>query len=317
MTQTRVNICIATYKRPAQLERLLASLAEMEAPRGDVACTVVVIDNDAQESARRTVWGWSRSHPLELRYVSEARAGVSYVRNRALEESADADYLAFVDDDEMVSPQWLKALMGVRDETGAHAIIGPVEARYADGAPDWVTRADFHSKTTEVGGVIVGSTSNCLIDLGKVRELGLSFDTRLSLIGGEDTMFFARLVDGGGRLASAPQALVYETIPTDRATVKWLANRWRRTGYTDALIKAREGGEGMTRPRAAIQGLARIGAGGLATLGAVITQGWRRPEAPIARLYTFMRGCGMIAYAFGKPLEEYQRHEGSAGLNEA
>ena len=45
-----VSICIATYRRPAGLARLLASLAAMKRPSG---CSVetIVVDNDARGSA--------------------------------------------------------------------------------------------------------------------------------------------------------------------------------------------------------------------------------------------------------------------------
>jgi glycosyltransferase involved in cell wall biosynthesis len=54
MMQQRAAISVATYRRPDGLARLLDSIVEAEIPAGwDIV--VVVVDNDADESAAATV----------------------------------------------------------------------------------------------------------------------------------------------------------------------------------------------------------------------------------------------------------------------
>jgi succinoglycan biosynthesis protein ExoM len=60
----------------------------------------------------------------------------------------------------------------------------------------------------------------------------LRFRPELGRSGGEDEDFFNRLRDAGGRIGFAPAALAYETIPSDRATLRWLMRRSFRTGQT-------------------------------------------------------------------------------------
>jgi hypothetical protein len=47
----RTDVCIATFKRPALLERLLRDLLAQQLPDG-VSMHIIVVDNDVDESAR-------------------------------------------------------------------------------------------------------------------------------------------------------------------------------------------------------------------------------------------------------------------------
>src|SRR5689334_10865056 len=68
-------------------------------------------------------------------FLSEPRPGLSHARNRALAwaADADADVLAFVDDDAIVDPGWYSALKARWDEAPADVacIGGPIRPRFA------------------------------------------------------------------------------------------------------------------------------------------------------------------------------------------
>src|SRR6185437_15336872 len=67
-----------------------------------------------------------------------------------------------------------------------------------------------------------------------VAEAGLAFCIELGRSGGEDTDFFYRLCDAGGRIGFAPSALAYEPVPLDRVNFPYLARRNFRQGQTYA-----------------------------------------------------------------------------------
>src|SRR3712207_291321 len=104
----KVAICIATYLRPEGLWRVLQSLDALRfssSPEPDVE--VVVIDNDPDGSAGATCERAKGATRWPIRYVHEPRRGISQVRNRAVEVTrATADFIAFIDDDEIAEPQW-------------------------------------------------------------------------------------------------------------------------------------------------------------------------------------------------------------------
>lgn len=312
---TTLTICIPSFKRNLQLKTLLAALQEQEPPQQpDIDVDILVIDNNLDGRAKQ-VADEAAAPRYAIGYRHETRPGVAYVRNSALEACVDRDFLVFIDDDELPALGWLKALWERRFESGADAVFGSVEARYADGSPDWVLRGDFHSKLQLVDGPreTPGATDNCLIDLKTVRRLGLSFDPGLSTIGGEDTLFFDAMLNRGAVFANAAGAIAYECVPAERATLHWLATRWRRTGYTDALMISQRRPGWLRRPAALAEGLVRLGVGGTLSAAAFAVSGFRMHKRVGRFLYTFQRGRGMMAFSLDKPIEEYARAVPAAG----
>lgn len=311
---TSLAICIPTYRRNAELEELIAVLQDQAAPQdADVSVRILVIDNNPDGRAKAVTDVWqTRAAVYPVSYVHETAPGVAHVRNRALAETAAAaeDFLAFIDDDELPADSWLATLWRRRVESGAAVVFGNVEALYETAPPAWMGEGDFHSKPVLRDGPRdkPGGTDNCLMDLAVVRRHGLCFDTALSLVGGEDTLFFDALLRHGETFADAAGAKTFERIPDNRATLDWLLKRWRRTGLTDALmIAGRRGGGAMTRLVAGGEGVIRILiGGGLAGL-AWLAKGGRMSAACASRLYTFQRGRGMVDFALGRLVLEYDR----------
>lgn len=304
----KVLVAAPTYKRNELLDGLLRSLNALRIPEG-VEVEFAIIDNDATGGARSVVERWQAEFSLPLRYLIEQAPGVTHVRNRALELAADFDSLAFIDDDEFAAPDWLAALVARYSASQAAAVFGPVEPVYPDSAPDWM-------RTWAVHGVQVlsdedqtspGAIGNCLIDMKAVREMNLSFETRMSLLGGEDTLFFTRMLDAGYKLTRAKDAKVFEHVPEARANPDWLRRRWYRTGMTDALIAGRDMSPVKTRLRALIHGLVRVLAGSVLVAFTWLMTLGQNPRRILARSYTVCRGAGMIAFATGNMYEEYGR----------
>lgn len=305
-------ICIPTYKRNRELAELLDALAVQAVPPEDEAkVRVLVIDNNPGADAASVVADAALRHPrLAIAHVHEAQPGVTFVRNRALAETREEDLLVFIDDDELPDVGWLLALWSRWRESGAGVVFGTVEALYDASPPAWLREGDFHSKRVLADGPRPkpGATDNCLIDLSVVRRHGLEFDPALSLIGGEDTLFFDALLLKGERFENAASARTFERIPENRARLGWLLTRWRRTGLTDAMMLARRrGGGGATRWLAGLEGSMRVAAGGmLAGLSHLLAGGRMHPRT-VRRLYTYQRGLGMIDYFAGRDVKEYGR----------
>ncbi|WP_332702273.1 glycosyltransferase family 2 protein [Devosia sp.] len=228
-----VDICICTFRRPflAETLRSVAALA-IE----DVAVRVIIADNDASASARDLVAAVERDFPWPITYVHAPAANICIARNACL-DVASADYVAFIDDDETVSPQWLVELLDTARLTRADAVLGPVHAVYDARTPEWMVEGDFHSTLPVVvnGAIRTGYTCNVLIR--RVAPFAaLRFDLALGRSGGEDTDYFYRLTALGGTIAEAPDALVYEPVPAERAAMAWLIRRRLRMGQTHGML---------------------------------------------------------------------------------
>ena len=104
-----ISVCICTYNRPALLKRLLTEVAK-QTTEGKFTYSVVLADNDPEESARATVAEMRHDSDLLIKYCSEPRRGIAHARNKVI-ENAEGDYVAFIDDDEFPVAKWLQTLL--------------------------------------------------------------------------------------------------------------------------------------------------------------------------------------------------------------
>ncbi|MCA1490460.1 glycosyltransferase family 2 protein [Ensifer sp. NBAIM29] len=233
----RVDIGICTFRRP-ELTETLRSLAAMKQP-ADALVHIILADNDVTPSARGLVEALRPELPFEVTYLHCPASNISLARNACLDNST-ADFLAFIDDDETASQEWLAQLLETARSTGADAVLGPVRAHYGRSAPSWMRRGDFHS-TLPVwagGDIRTGYTCNVLLKLKAPSLDGRRFKLALGRSGGEDTDFFTGMHRSGGRIAFAPEAWVHEPVPEARATLSWLAKRRFRSGQTHGRLLA-------------------------------------------------------------------------------
>lgn len=230
-----VDICICTFRR-AFLAKTLESIALID--QAGHAIRVIIADNDTEPTARDLVDAMRERVPFPIAYLHAPASNICIARNACLDR-ADADYVAFVDDDEVVTRGWLAALVEKAARSGAAAVLGPVAAIYAADAPVWMIEGDFHStRPVFVGDTIhTGYTCNVLIRWTVPYQV-LRFDLALGKSGGEDTDFFYRLTSLGGTIAYAQDALVEEPVPSDRASMAWLVRRRLRFGQTHGMLQA-------------------------------------------------------------------------------
>jgi succinoglycan biosynthesis protein ExoM len=262
----RIDIGICTFRRP-ELEETLASLFALSVP-ADVTVRLIVADNDAVPSAQALVERLRSRSPFPIAYVHCPQSNISIARNACLSE-CQADYLAFIDDDETAEAGWLSALLDKARATGADAVLGPVRAVYGAQSAAWMRDGDFHSThPVFVGGRIrTGYTCNVLLDMGSPQVAGRTFALSLGQSGGEDTHFFTQLTQAGGMIEFAPEALILEAVPEKRASFSWLAKRRFRSGQTHGrILAAKTSGIGRVR-QAAIAGL-KLGYCGAVAVGA-------------------------------------------------
>ncbi len=233
----KVDIAICTYRRPMVADTLL-SLFRLEVP-ADLSVRLIVADNDAEPSARGIIDALRERSPFPIHYVHCPKSNISIARNACLSHS-EADYLAFIDDDETAPSNWLAELLKTAQETEADAVLGPVTALYDNDTPLWMRKGDFHS-TRPVwvnGEIVTGYTCNTLLRMASHAVKGRRFALSLGQSGGEDTHFFTHMHQAGGRIAYAEKALLTEPVPGNRASFTWLAKRRFRSGQTHGRLQA-------------------------------------------------------------------------------
>ena len=244
---TQIDVCICTFRRK-EVADALRSLAAMDMPSG-YRIGVIVADNDEQPTAKPLVTELAGQLGLPIRYLYSPARNISIARNACLEAS-DADFVAFIDDDETASSQWLAKLVETAETASADVVLGPVRARYSPEAPAWMRRGDFHS-TFPVwvnGEIRTGYTCNVLLRVGAQSISGRRFNLARGQTGGEDTEFFDQVHKAGGMIAYASEAWVDELVTPERATFAWLSRRRYRVGQTHGhLLRSRSAGKASVK----------------------------------------------------------------------
>ena len=293
-----VAVCIPTFRRPARLRALLDSLASANLG----GAHVIVLDNDAAGTAERVV----REHALpRLSYAIEPEPGISAARNRLIAHAREVGcaWVAFVDDDEIVSAHWLDRLLETAVCFNADAVLGPIVPRYADGVPPWVVAGRFFERPRQPTGTRVRAVGlgNALL---RLSALGAApFDARFGLTGGEDAHFFEILRRRRGTAVWCDEAVVYETVSPERATAGWVLRRAFRGGTTYSASLVALGAPPRRRALRAATCVARF-AQGAALVPLAVPLGRGAAVQALARCSVALGGLtGLAGYRY----EEYGR----------
>ena len=335
-----LTIAMLTYRRNDYLAQVIPELLAQADDVSDAQTTasVLIVDNDPQSGARavveaaRAALAGEQSEAAEpsgradsaaaaatsrLVYVHEPEPGIVAGRNCALSQAHGSDALIFIDDDEIPSPGWLKALVSTWRAQGCAAVTGPTPPTFEVDPSPWVTASGAFDSWEVADGAQVRSadTGNLLLDLAVVERLGLRFDPRYGLTGGEDSLFTRQLTRAGGVIRFAAGAVVTKRVPAARARRTWVLERSLRSGSSWARVRidtAGSAGDGASAalPRLrlrlgyGLKGLAKAGVDG-ARAGVARLRG----DVPAQARYEVSSrgGLGMVVGALGGHVREYGR----------
>lgn len=289
-TVDQVVVAIVTYRRPDELKRLLTALNEIEVD-DSFSVEVVVVDNDPEGSAEPTVVESFDVLKFPLRYYVESTPGIAAARNRAIEASVSADLLAFIDDDEEPTPQWLKELMRVHRENQADIVAGPVLPKFYERPPDWIIKGQFFERQRHQTGTmvqVVGS-GNLMLRPSLTETLGPLFDASFGRAGGSDTHFCLRAHRQGFRIRWADGAVVSEWLPHERVNARWILRRAFRGGHSIVVCERLVYGSLSALFVRVAKALGRAVQGFLPLFVGALT----------ARPHLIFRGLGGISYGAG------------------
>ena len=228
-------VCIPSFRRPQHLRKTLESLVAQRTRR---RFAVVIVENDASKCESVPVAAdFLRTARLRGVCVVEPRQGNVHAINAAFDTARETFHravnLLMIDDDEIASPDWLEAMLRAAETTGADIVGGPVWPDFDDALKLSLRSHPAFSPAYYISGpvpVIYGS-GNCLIRASVFERLAEPcFDLRFNLLGGGDTDFFWRCRDAGMKFHWVAEAVINETVPPGRTSLRWLVTRGLRIG---------------------------------------------------------------------------------------
>ena len=130
-----ISILICTYNRADSLRQTLQTCCTLIIPVG-ITWELIVVDNNSADHTKQVCDSFTSQLPL--RYIFECHQGLSYARNRALDE-AQGDLLLFTDDDVDLSSDWIEqAVTAAKRHPGITFFGGKVISRWDAPPPHWI-----------------------------------------------------------------------------------------------------------------------------------------------------------------------------------
>ncbi|MGK7938865.1 MAG: glycosyltransferase family 2 protein [Crocosphaera sp.] len=234
MSNPQIVAIICTYNRDPYLGDAIDSLLAQEG----VNYEVLVVDNASTDGTKQVVQPYL-SHP-RFRYVYEPILGLSVARNRGATETT-APILAYLDDDAIASPQWLRVLVEAYERNEKLAIAGgKVTLIWPNNItpPSWISK-DLAGGlgAYDLGDEVVSITNPQLTPRGLNYSLRRSFldqiggfDANLGRVGkkllSNEELFMTELaLNQGWQVAYLPDALVDHNVAPERLKRSWFLQR--------------------------------------------------------------------------------------------
>ncbi len=243
ITSPLVSIVIPTLRRPGPLA--LAAASALAQDLEGLSAELVVVDNDPDASARPQVAALAKAGPLVVHYVHAAEPGVANARNAGV-AAANGAFIAFLDDDEIAPPDWLRGLIEVQRLFDADAVFGPVRAKLPD-TPlkhrDYFGAFFARQGPEEACTILDGpGCGNSLVRKDALPPGPEPFSRERNGIGGEDDLLFAAMKTAGARFAWAPDAWVWEEPEPSRLALAYTQRRAFAFGQGPCSAAAAQGG---------------------------------------------------------------------------
>ena len=226
MSAPLLTVVVCTHERRDDLVRCLDALARLDDP-----VEVIVVDSASEPPCRDLV------EPYGVRYLYEARPGLSRARNAGL-RAASCDLVAFVDDDAAPAPAWAGRLAAAFDDPSVACAGGTCRPAFDGDRPRWLSdrllqyagitcftgpaRESRGSFEDPFGANLAFRCDAALAHGGFSEELGR---IGTSLRSGEESALIDAVRTVGGRVWLQPDAIVDHRVIHERCIGRYY---WRR-----------------------------------------------------------------------------------------
>ncbi len=289
----RVVVCVATFGRPALLRDCLLSIFESVAGVSGYRTTILVVDNNVDAISESIVASLPSSDSVEWAVCHEPQPGIPFARNRALIESIErrADFIGFIDDDEVVDRRWFEEIMLAVDRPGIDVVSGAVFFKTEPLTSKYSSRPICRDRA---------ETDNVMFKSWIADRL--RFDTEFAFCGGSDNLFFRQAFELGAAIRTCESAIAIEVVSTERRSLGWRVRRQWRYGIVSTMIEKK-----LQRGRSVFLmtafGMLQIPIGLLQFLVGALGSG----DTALHGVDRLVRGVGTLAGLIGVRYDEYKR----------
>lgn len=247
-----VSVIISTYNRCRNLPACIACL-DRQQQVDSLDWEIVIVDNNSSDETKTTVEHLKTDCRFPIRYLFEPRQGLSFARNRGIDDTTGR-YLIFIDDDILVDECWLSAIYETFVDFDCDAVGGRILVDSPESLPDWIQpemygflgHRDFGDQVFEMNGVDEFPFGGNMALHRRAIERAGKFNTgmgrkgdgsrRDELFKGEETDYFHRLAQAGGTMYYNPRASVRHRILPYQLKKRFFRTIHFNAGYQKAAF---------------------------------------------------------------------------------
>lgn len=245
-TANDLSVVICTYNRADGLRLVLRALAEQRGAE-NVSWDILVVDNGSSDHTRAVVEDFAAHQARPpVRYLLESEPGLTAARLRGVRET-DSPWIAFVDDDNLLEPDWIAAIAkAIRAHPDAGGLGGEIILDWEAPPPSYLSPFGFCFAEQRVGveerpadslaGAGMALRREALVACGWVDGPLLGDRTGNKLVSGGDVEIAQRVRSAGYRLWLTPAAVLQHRIPRERMTRKYLFRINQQLGISSAVV---------------------------------------------------------------------------------
>lgn len=244
----RLSVIIATYNRADSLMRTLDGLLAQTLAKE--SWELVVVDNNSTDdtAARIADFIAKNGKAINVRSFLETEQGISPARNRGFKEGV-GEYFAFLDDDEVPTPEWVETYIEFFDShPDAAEAGGRMIPLYEYETPKWLSkytevllsgRFDKGDKTRPLHKGEYPFGGNIAFRRSTIEKYGM-FSSQLGrtgkkLLGGEEKDYAYRLQAAGETIWYVAPSRIDHIIPRERLTRGFVVKLSRMVGTSERL----------------------------------------------------------------------------------
>src|SRR5690606_9256688 len=195
----KISVVIPTYQRPKLLVKCLKALAQQTLEKDEFQ-VIVIHDGPMDDRTTEIVLFWEEHHALNVSFHHTVKKnGPAAARNVGW-RYAEADWIAFTDDDCLPEPNWLQRLLNMIPTGRSLAYTGQTIVPLT-GTPTDYERNVAHLATASF------ITANCMIAKKTLEQVG-GFDERFEKAFREDSDLEFKLRSNQITIQKVPTAQV-------------------------------------------------------------------------------------------------------------
>lgn len=249
-----LSIIVCTYNNNHLLQGCL-NCFKNQFLNHEVCFELLVVDNNSSDKTREVVEGFIQEGFIpNLKYIFEPNPGLTNARLAGVKNAAYS-WIAFIDDDVRISPNWIaSAISFIQEHPRAGVVSGKIELQYTEVPSPAALKCeaalcridygpepfDFQNSglAMRLAGAALILNKQAVEETGWLKKRFLTDRLGKSLSSGGDTEIILRIKNKGWEIWYTPSLLATHVIPPSRTTIKYLCRLHRGLACSSAQLRA-------------------------------------------------------------------------------